>query len=141
MTGPAEDSVAEQGLGGLQVRVERKGTVRILALAGELDHDTVGELRAALVRRPDDGIDRIVVDLDGLRFCDSSGLNALLRARIDGEAAGSALELAAPRPAVARLLAVTGADSVLRVHPDVTTALKAPGPGERHDATPTQDQG
>ncbi|WP_369185138.1 STAS domain-containing protein [Streptomyces sp. Y1] len=119
--------------GGLSVTVVDEGPVRVVTVVGELDHDTADGLRAALAEPLLDGLDRILVDLDGLRFCDSTGLNILLRARLDADAAGWTLELAAPRPAVARLFAITGADSVLRIHPDRATALgpeKPTDPGE-----------
>ncbi|MQS16860.1 STAS domain-containing protein [Streptomyces kaniharaensis] len=140
MPGPAEDSTASRGERGLRVTVEREGPVRILTLAGELDHDTADGLRAALARPADDGLERIVVDLGALQFCDSTGLNILLRARLDTETAGVRLEIAGPRPVVARLFAVTGADAVLRIHPDLGSALKAPDPApDPHgDAPPNE---
>ncbi|MFD9684974.1 STAS domain-containing protein [Kitasatospora sp. NPDC059088] len=124
MPRPAEDSTTAEGDGGeLRVTVDRRGAVLVVGVAGELDHDTAGELRAVLARPVGDGIDRVVVDLADLRFCDSTGLNLLLRARIEREEAGLRLELAGLRPMVARLFAITGADSVLRIHPDVRSAL------------------
>ncbi|MEV6976880.1 STAS domain-containing protein [Kitasatospora sp. NPDC093806] len=117
----------------MRVEVRRVGTVRIVAVAGELDRDSVDGLRAALDGSPEEGLDRILVDLAGLGFCDSTGLNVLLRARLAAERAGIRLELAGPRPAVARLLAVTEADTVLRIHPGVAAALTA---GESGGAAP-----
>ncbi|SDT82850.1 anti-anti-sigma factor [Streptomyces sp. TLI_053] len=109
--------------GGLRVESRRTGTVRIVSLRGELDHDSVDGLRSALGGLPEDGLARILVDLAELSFCDSTGLNILLRARQDAEAAGVRLEITGPRPAVVRLFAVTGADTVLRIHPDLVLAL------------------
>ncbi|MFH8387053.1 STAS domain-containing protein [Kitasatospora sp. NPDC018058] len=68
------------------------------------------------------------VDLAELRFCDSTGLNLLLHARLDAETAGIRLEPVGLRPIVAELLAITGAGSALRSHPDLGSALKLPGP-------------
>ncbi|MFJ6378585.1 STAS domain-containing protein [Kitasatospora sp. NPDC092039] len=114
----------------LSVTVADRGPVRIVTVTGELDHDSADRLRVALARPASaDGIERIVVDLAGLRFCDSTGLNVLLRARLDAGAGELRLELAGPGPLVARLIAITGADSVLRVHPDLRTALAASGEG------------
>lgn len=109
---------------GLRVSRERRGPVRVLSLAGELDLGTADELRDALDLSAEDGLRRVVVDLGGVPFCDSSGLNVLLRARLDAEAAGLSLELAGLRPPVARLFAITGATDVLVVHPDLGAALR-----------------
>ncbi|MET8545307.1 STAS domain-containing protein [Kitasatospora sp. NPDC004799] len=128
MPGPSEYPCEPTGeeSDALRIEVGDRGPVRVVTVAGELDHDTADGLRAALARPPSaDGLGRIVVDLAGLRFCDSTGLNVLLRARLDAQAAGLRLELAGPGPLVARLFAVTGADRVLRIHPDLRTALAA----------------
>ncbi|MER7769185.1 STAS domain-containing protein [Kitasatospora sp. NPDC096140] len=138
MPRPSEEPCEPTGhneSGGLRVEVLDRGPVRIVTAAGELDHDTADGLRAALARPSVPGVERIVVDLADLRFCDSTGLNVLLRARLDAEAAGFRLEVAGPSPVVARLFAITGANGVLRIHPDLGTALEASGPpGSAGDA-------
>ncbi|MFD5461885.1 STAS domain-containing protein [Kitasatospora sp. NPDC127059] len=125
MPGPTEvPSEGEQWSTGLHVAAEDRASERIVTVAGELDHDSADVLRTVLARPLRDGVRRIVVDLAELRFCDSTGLNILLRARIDAEAAGRTLEVARPRPIVARLFEVTGADTVLRIRAD-----RDPDPG------------
>ncbi|MEU1283368.1 STAS domain-containing protein [Kitasatospora sp. NPDC005856] len=122
----------------LRVTVGDRGLLRIVTVSGELDHDSADELRGALARPPSaDGIERIVVDLTGLRFCDSTGLNVLLRARLDTQAAGLRLELAGAGPPVARLFAIAGADNVLVVHPDLRTALAASDEGPAGPVAPS----
>ncbi|MEV7596021.1 STAS domain-containing protein [Kitasatospora sp. NPDC089797] len=133
MPRPAEGSAEGEhehgdGPGGLRVAVDRVGPVRIVALSGELDHDTADGLRTALGAPFDDGVQRLVVDLADLRFCDSTGLNILLRARLGAESAGLRLELAGPGALVARLFAVTGTDGVFLIHSDLAAALAFRGP-------------
>ncbi|MEU3573807.1 STAS domain-containing protein [Kitasatospora sp. NPDC036755] len=131
------DGAGEPEPDGLRVTVADRGPDRIVSVAGELDHDSAELLCSALASpAPADGIERIVVDLAGLRFCDSTGLNVLLRARLDARAAGLRLELAGPVPSVARLFAITGADGVLRVHADLGTALAASGESPEGPAAP-----
>ncbi|WP_406115618.1 STAS domain-containing protein [Kitasatospora purpeofusca] len=126
--------------GELRIGVRRAGPVRIVSVEGELDRDSAGGLRTALAGLPEDGLARILVDLAELSFCDSTGLNILLRARQEAEQAGVRLELAGPRPVVVRLLAVTGADTVLRIHPSVALALAA-GSGPAEPTGPTSPTG
>ncbi|GAA1580001.1 MULTISPECIES: STAS domain-containing protein [Streptomyces] len=117
----------------VEVRPEA-GTV-VLLLAGELDHDTAEPLRdalqAALNAPAAGGAPHLLVDLSRLRFCDSTGLNILLRARLVARAAGGAMELAGPTRQVARMFHLTGADGVFRVHPDLDTALTAGRAGDQ----------
>ncbi|MFD8207946.1 STAS domain-containing protein [Streptomyces sp. NPDC059695] len=106
--------------------------VVVLALRGELDHDTVGPLSTALDAHP--RARRVVVDCSGLTFCDSTGLNELLRARLRLRETGGRLDLAGIRPPVDRMFEITGAERVFRVYGDLAAALAdeqaAPGDGE-----------
>jgi anti-anti-sigma factor len=68
-------------------------------------------LDQALAARPS----RLVVDLAGVGFFDSSGLNVLLRIRIDAQAAGVPLALASPSAAVERVFELTGAGDLFTV--------------------------
>ncbi|GAA3389434.1 STAS domain-containing protein [Streptomyces roseoviridis] len=114
---------AEDFAGRLDVDVlegRKPGTV-VVTVTGELDHDTAAPLKEALVRHARAG--RIVVDCAGLRFCDSTGLNVLLRARLRMLDAGGRLDLAALRAPVNRMFEITGARAVFRVYEDTAAAL------------------
>ncbi|MFG2975677.1 STAS domain-containing protein [Streptomyces sp. NPDC048331] len=95
----------------------------VLALAGELDHDTAQPLREALDGALAPGR-RLLVDLGGLGFCDSTGLNVLLNTRLAAQEAGASLELVGLHGPVARMFRITGADGVFPVHDDVGAALR-----------------
>ncbi|WP_051796416.1 STAS domain-containing protein [Streptomyces sp. NRRL S-87] len=106
----------------VEVRPEREAVV--LLLSGELDHDTAEPLREAVTAAlAGPGRPRLVVDCAGLRFCDSTGLNVLLRARLAAQEVGGRLELADVRQPVARMFRLTGADGVFRIHADLAAAL------------------
>ncbi|MFE6833919.1 STAS domain-containing protein [Streptomyces sp. NPDC057705] len=94
----------------------------ILAMAGELDHDTAEPLRQALDTTWPDGR-RLLVDLTHLDFCDSTGLNVLLRGRLAIQGSGGTLELVGLHPPVARMFHITGADRLFRLHTDLEAAL------------------
>ncbi|MFD9488006.1 STAS domain-containing protein [Streptomyces sp. NPDC059991] len=106
------------------VAARRIGGTTVLSLTGELDHDTVEPLRATLAEQIAEAPERIVVDCAALRFCDSTGLNALLRARAAAsQTTGAGIELVALQPPVARMFEITGADAVFRIHSDLGQAL------------------
>lgn len=113
----------EPGDGRFDVRESRVGDVAVLTLSGELDHDTAEPLREALARHTGPEAERVVVDLSGLTFCDSTGLNVLLHARLAAHDAGGGVELAGLRPPVARMFEITGAHTVFRVHAGLDEAL------------------
>jgi anti-sigma B factor antagonist len=86
----------------------------VLRLVGDLDLDSAGELpRMVESLLTDTSPDALTIDLSGLVFCDSSGINALLTCR--ERIAGARLRFAAvrPRPQVLRVLELTGVAALL----------------------------
>jgi len=115
--------VGTAGRDRLQVAVQRYGMSAVVTPAGELDHHTAELLREPLERCVQDAITKIVVDCSQLEFCDSTGLNVLLGARLKVEALGGGVHLAGMKPPVARVFEVTGADAVFAVHDSLDEAL------------------
>ncbi|MFD9215963.1 STAS domain-containing protein [Streptomyces sp. NPDC087659] len=95
----------------------------VVEISGELDHDTAEPLRTVLDEAVAGGARRILVDCAELLFCDSTGLNVLLRARLAAQGGDARVELAALRPQVARMLAITGAGAVFPRYASLGDAL------------------
>lgn len=98
----------------------------VCAFAGDLDIETLAPARSALDGLVEQHPPLLVVDLGGVDFCDSSGLNLLLRTRMAAASADVEFRLAAPSAAVSRLLELTCADTVFSLHPSLDAALAAP---------------
>ncbi|MER5738589.1 STAS domain-containing protein [Streptomyces sp. NPDC002262] len=102
--------------GGPRIRVEVEATASgtVLRLGGEIDMDTAGQLDAALTRALPDGDagarPPLLLDLSGVSFCDSTGLNALLRARLRALHRHVPLSITAASEQVAHLLDITRTD-------------------------------
>ncbi|MEV6649416.1 STAS domain-containing protein [Streptomyces sp. NPDC051219] len=116
-------TVGSANRGRLRVDVHSQGRSAIVTPAGELDHHTAELLREPLDACLEAGSTRLVVDCSRLEFCDSTGLNVLLGARLKAEAAGGAVHLAGMLPVVARVFEITGAESVFTVHESLDAAL------------------
>jgi anti-sigma B factor antagonist len=99
----------------LNVSTASQGGHAVVTATGELDLYTAPRLQAALAGLLREQVTRIVVDMSGVEFCDSTGMNVLLSAMKRLKEQGGSLELAAPRPAVRRILQVTGLDTVFTV--------------------------
>ncbi|AEW94436.1 MULTISPECIES: STAS domain-containing protein [Streptomycetaceae] len=115
--------VGTTGRDRLSVAVQQQGHCAIFTPAGELDHHTAELLREPMERSVDEGCTKLVVDCSKLEFCDSTGLNVLLGARLKAEAAGGGVHLAGLRPVVARVFEITGAEAVFTVHDTLAEAL------------------
>lgn len=109
----------------LQVSTVSQAGHAVVTAVGELDLYTAPRLQQALVTLlREREVDRVVVDLSGVDFCDSTGMNVLLSGMKRVAERGGVFELAAPRPAVRRILQVTGLDTVFTVQ-DAVPALDA----------------
>ncbi len=90
-----------------------------MSVGGEIDLYTAPRLHSELVTALSGGRPaQIVVDMSGVDFCDSTGMNVLLAAHRRAREQGGDLELAAPRPAIKKILQVTGLETVFTVLDD-----------------------
>jgi anti-sigma B factor antagonist len=65
--------------GPLTLRSSRQGKAHVVALYGELDIGGVEALDEELRRVAQTAVGRVIIDLSGLEFMDSTGLRCLLR--------------------------------------------------------------
>jgi len=101
------------------------GTV-VVNVSGEVDIGTAPDFEDALSRAVEDRLrSALVVDLTGVGFIDSTGLNALVRALERQRLAGSSLVLVSNDSRVAMMLEVTRLDRVLRRYKTRDEALAA----------------
>jgi anti-sigma B factor antagonist len=87
----------------------------VVMLSGEADLASARELSDLLTAQLAGGVQRLMVDLSGLRFADSASVRALVLAGKTLRERGGALVLARPQRAVARVLELMGVDQLLVV--------------------------
>lgn len=95
-------------------REEAPPGVIVLVLAGEIDLATSGQFRAVVDEAVAEGAS-LVADVEEVTFMDSTMLRELLRAHRDLGGAGRRFIIAAPQPAVRRLLELTGTQGLFTV--------------------------
>lgn len=101
------------------MRCQTLGDRTVLSVRGEIDLYTAPRLHGELVSALTCGAaQRLVVDMSGVEFCDSTGMNVLLAAHRRAREQGGDLELAGPRRTVRKILQVTGLESVFTVLDD-----------------------
>ena len=99
----------------------------VTTLRGNLDVDSGAMLDETLDRVLDRPEPRVVVDLSGVEFCDSTGLSALAVGHNRARAGGGWLRLAAPGEFLHRLLDTVGLTPQLAVFATVGDALAGRG--------------
>jgi anti-anti-sigma factor len=106
----------------LTLRTGTTATGAVLELAGELDHHTAAEVRAALAELDLSAGQQLVLDLAGVTCCDSSGITVLIAARNHALAADATIALAAVPERVCRIFRLVGLEQVFPVHPSAQAA-------------------
>jgi anti-anti-sigma factor len=87
--------------------------MHVVTVAGEIDIATVGDVEQELLHAEAGDADRIVLDVSGVTFMDSSAIRLLLAADIRSRADGARLSLLRPPARVMRVLRIAGIDDVL----------------------------
>jgi len=96
-------------MGSLRIHRVRDEHGVVLELSGELDLASAPEVERQLAEIEGEKPDRILVDLSGVSFMDSTGLAVMLRAQQTAETNGHQLCLRPGSPQVQRLFEITGA--------------------------------
>lgn len=98
------------------VAIETSGQTATLRLSGELDVSTAPVLRDRIVHLISEGRTHLIFECANLSFVDSTGLGVLIGARARALAANGSVAIDAAKPALRRLLAVTGIDGLFPEH-------------------------
>ena len=114
------DGIREDPVAG----VERNDGATIVKLAGELDLYNAHTVREALIKCCEDSPDRLIVDLSGVNFIDSTALGVLIEARTR-LANRRGFILAAPGLETKRALEISGLDKHFSIHESLSDALNA----------------
>lgn len=126
MVGVASDEQLVTGDDLLRLRAERDRDCVVIRVDGEIDYGTASQLRdeaASVVEGA--GNPRLVLDLGGVTFCDSSGLGVLVDIWKAVHAMGGRLVLARVPQRCRQLLKRTGLAKILQVRDGLTEAVAA----------------
>lgn len=98
----------------------------------KLDTTVAPALKSELVLLNSDGVQNIIIDLSATRYCDSSGLSAILVANRLCKNAGGALVITGLQDPVKNLISISQLDSILNISDSLEDSLdilkeKVPG--------------
>jgi anti-sigma B factor antagonist len=108
--------------------VQWLGQVAVVPVPVEVDISNADNVRDDLLSVLKEGPVALVVDMSRTTFCDSAGVNALVRVYQQALAAGVAVRLVVTTSAVQRVLAITGVDRLIDTFPTVQAAVAAAAP-------------
>lgn len=113
-------------MNGLELSAEQRGDSVVVTVGGDLDIVTSPALDDCLSQAQADG-NRVVLDLSGVDFMDTSALAVIVGHWKRLEAAGGTLALAGARYRYTKTLWITGLADRLNLYDSVEAALTARG--------------
>ena len=95
----------------------------VVTLPAEIDMANARQVRQRLYAALDAGAAIVVADMTATRFCDSTGLHALVLAHQRATERGAELRVAVTSEGIRHVMAITKLDTVLRIYPSAGEAL------------------
>jgi len=99
---------------GLDIKVNRLDRNAMVEVSGELDLYSSPDLERRLEELAAANVGRVVLDLAGVSFIDSTGLSVIISAVKRIRTIGGDLVLRSPSPNTVKLLEITGLDRVIQ---------------------------
>ncbi|MGH2530000.1 MAG: STAS domain-containing protein [Actinomycetota bacterium] len=97
----------------------------VLQVRGEVDLYTSPQLRDGITELLDQGANRIVIDLSGIEFMDSTGLGVLVVGLKRAKERNGEFALVCREGSVQKILSITGLDRVFSIHGSVAEVTRA----------------
>lgn len=109
----------------IEVRAAAQGPgLRVVEVSGEIDLATVGIMEAAIAKAMQPPPPMLLVDLSGVTFMSSTGLNVLIRTHKDAEQSGTDLRIVSGSRPVHRAFTLTSLDEFFHLYPSRDRALE-----------------
>ncbi|TVP85707.1 MAG: anti-sigma factor antagonist [Alkalicoccus sp.] len=99
----------------LDIQVEEQEKESIARVTGEVDVYTAAKLKDTLIPLAEKENHRLVIDLSGVEYIDSTGLGIFIGALKAAEKSGSTLKLTGLNERVHRLFEITGLHEVIDI--------------------------
>lgn len=100
----------------MSFKIQKKGNFTLIKTGVEkLDTAVAPALKTELVLLNSEGVKNIIIDLGATRYCDSSGLSAILVANRLCKNAGGSLVITGLQEPVKNLISISQLDSILNI--------------------------
>ena len=110
----------------LGLDVSERNGYAILSVRGEVDVYTAPKFRERLIELVSEGKHRIVVDLEGVEFLDSTGLGVLVGGLKRLRSHDGDLLLVCTQGRILKVFEITGLTKVFAIHDTVDDAVSSP---------------
>lgn len=110
----------------LSLSTHTRGEHTVVEVGGEIDVYTAPRLREQLVELSNDGCHRLVIDMEGVDFLDSTGLGVLVGGLKRVRSYDGSMAIVCNRERLLKIFRITGLNKVFPIHASVEAALEEP---------------
>ena len=112
----------------MNITTDRSNNVAVIRIGeARLMYPLLSEFSSAVTQLLAAGERRVVVNLSSVGYVDSATIGCLMDLYRQASAAGGSLKLAGVQKRVETMLTMTGAQNIIEVHPDESSAVKSFG--------------
>ncbi len=104
---------------------ELDGVIVVENAPQKLDYTVCNDFQRQIIPHLDQGADKLLIDLSGVGFLDSSAIGALITLRNRIMKTKGAIALCGITPQVSRIIKITDLQKVFEIHGDKASALDA----------------
>ena len=108
----------------MELSADKKADITVVTVVGSIDSADSNDLRTFLDDLIEAGQRRLVLDISDMDFIVSMGLGILVQTYTRLRRDDGFLRLAAPQPAILRIIKTTGLDRLLSIYDSLAQALE-----------------
>ncbi|GAA4909963.1 STAS domain-containing protein [Stackebrandtia albiflava] len=97
------------------------GELTVVSVTGEIDMYTAPQLRGYLTELLAEGVTRLAIDVNGVDFCDSTGLGVFIGTLRRLREVGGSLIIVCAREQMLKIFQLTGLQKVFDIRPQLPT--------------------
>ncbi len=109
----------------IKVNVRESGDAYVVELGGEIDVYTSPKVKDAITELIDQGHYNLVINLEKVRYIDSTGLGVLIGGLKRVREHGGTVSLVCTNPQIRKIFDITGLVKIFGIYDDETEAQKA----------------
>ena len=107
----------------LDIQEVASGAVTIVRVGESINFANVREFNAAATKLLDQGVDRLLLDMEHVEFCNSHGFAVMINLYLKITKAGGRFAILKPRKAILEVLSITKMDSIIPIHKEEADAV------------------
>lgn len=109
----------------MEYATSQEGKVTVIELSGEIDVSCAPQLKDLLQGLVDDGKNRLLINLAGVSFMDSTALGIFINASKRNQQAGGAIKFANPQNELRKVFSLTQTDKIFSIFDSVKDGLSS----------------